>query len=375
VSMYTEGTVTVTHNSQTVVGSSECLWRKYIESGDLFKIVGQSAWYEIASVDSNTQLTLTALYAGETATDQSYVIVRDFTPNYSLPELSKGDLDWTDVYTRMVRTIDSEIRTATTDRDMAGHTISNAYIDGSTISNTYIAGSLIDHGDLQGLDDDDHLQYLNVARHDTPDRHPLSNLDPAVASESEVDDKIATHKSDPDAHHPKLHAPDHGPGGLDALPWGSGGGLDVDMLDGKHANQLPLALSGAKAHLSASQTLAANTWTKINLDVKDWDLNNEFDTTNHRFTVSQAGYYLIVGKIDFYALGTDIRGLINVYKNGSPSNVSLALWAGGNATMSMNCVGIEYLVANDYLELWGAQGSGTDKDVTGAYLWVFRLAL
>jgi len=172
--------------------------------------------------------------------------------------------------------------------------------------------------------------------------------------------EFEAHKNDPNAHHGQ----------------GAGSGLDADMVDGKHANQLPLALSGAKAYLSASQTLASGTWIKINLDVKVWDLNNEFDTSSHRFTVSQAGYYLIVGVIWFRNLGTDVRGIVGVYKNGSAfEDIHQGFWAGGDLSMIINCTGVEYLVANDYLELWGRQESGTDKDVTKAFLWVFRLAL
>ncbi len=60
-----------------------------------------------------------------------------------------------------------------------------------------------DHGDLDGLADDDHSQYLNVARHDVVARHPLSVLDSAVCSEAEADSKINTHKGDASAHHTK----------------------------------------------------------------------------------------------------------------------------------------------------------------------------
>ena len=60
-----------------------------------------------------------------------------------------------------------------------------------------------DHGNLTGLEDDDHSQYLNVARHDLVARHPLSVLDSAVCSEDEADGKIVTHKSDASAHHVK----------------------------------------------------------------------------------------------------------------------------------------------------------------------------
>jgi hypothetical protein len=60
-----------------------------------------------------------------------------------------------------------------------------------------------DHGDLDGLADDDHSQYLNIARHDLVARHPLTVLDTAVCSETEADSKITTHKNDASAHHTK----------------------------------------------------------------------------------------------------------------------------------------------------------------------------
>ena len=62
---------------------------------------------------------------------------------------------------------------------------------------------ITDHGKLTGLEDDDHSQYLNQARHDLVARHPLSVLDSAVCSETEADSKIATHKSNASAHHAK----------------------------------------------------------------------------------------------------------------------------------------------------------------------------
>lgn len=37
-------------------------------------------------------------------------------------------------------------------------------------------------------------------------------------------------------HHAQAHESEHESGGGDALPWGSGGGLDVDKVDGKHAS-------------------------------------------------------------------------------------------------------------------------------------------
>jgi hypothetical protein len=39
-------------------------------------------------------------------------------------------------------------------------------------------GGVTDHGELTGLGDDDHTQYLNVARHDLTARHPLGTVVP-----------------------------------------------------------------------------------------------------------------------------------------------------------------------------------------------------
>ncbi len=76
------------------------------------------------------------------------------------------------------------------------------------------AGSsgVTDHGDLDGLTDDDHSQYLNIARHDLVARHPLAVLDSAVCSETEADSKITTHKNNASAHHTKTDSSeiDHG---------------------------------------------------------------------------------------------------------------------------------------------------------------------
>ena len=55
---------------------------------------------------------------------------------------------------------------------------------------------------------------------------------------------LQAHIRDPNAHHAKLHKTTHEAGGSDALPWGSGGGLDVDKLDGKHANDILIGATG-----------------------------------------------------------------------------------------------------------------------------------
>jgi hypothetical protein len=110
LAQYTEGNVTLAQNSATAVGAS-CDWltASNVKVGDLFKRQGVNAWYQVTSVNTATNLNISPVYAQANASNVSYVIARDFTTNYDWPEISGGDYDWPDAYTRAVRGIDSKI--------------------------------------------------------------------------------------------------------------------------------------------------------------------------------------------------------------------------------------------------------------------------
>jgi len=69
---YSTGTVAVTEGSATVTGTGTS-WEDNVDAGMLFQ-VGNGRVYVVASVDSNTQLTLTEPYEGATASGQSYTL-------------------------------------------------------------------------------------------------------------------------------------------------------------------------------------------------------------------------------------------------------------------------------------------------------------
>lgn len=102
---YRTGTVTVSGEQQIVIGSGTAFLAN-VSVGDLFKKTSQNVLYEIASVDSDTQLTLASSYAGSGESGCTYSIVRDFTPNFELPEIWAGDKDWPYTLTRALRLID-----------------------------------------------------------------------------------------------------------------------------------------------------------------------------------------------------------------------------------------------------------------------------
>lgn len=71
---YKTGSVAVTNGSATVTGTGTG-WASQVKAGDLFTL-NRDRFYEVASVASNTSLTLAETYAGSTASGQSYAVVR-----------------------------------------------------------------------------------------------------------------------------------------------------------------------------------------------------------------------------------------------------------------------------------------------------------
>ena len=112
MAQYKTGTVSVTNGSATVTGSGTG-WSAEIAAGDLFTIVGDNAWYEVASVGSNTSITLSANYAGTTGSGKSYAISRDFTTRLALPYPQKGDIETASIIKRAFEQIDTETNIAT----------------------------------------------------------------------------------------------------------------------------------------------------------------------------------------------------------------------------------------------------------------------
>lgn len=102
---YKDGTVSVVNGGQEVVGEGT-LWRNNVKVGDFFKIVGESKYYEIGAVTDDTHLSLTEPYQGTTGSGKSYVILRDYTENYKLKEIHRGDLDWHVAYNDSMKKID-----------------------------------------------------------------------------------------------------------------------------------------------------------------------------------------------------------------------------------------------------------------------------
>ena len=107
MSQYLAGTANVTNGSATVTGTNT-LWLANVTAGDSFTVAGDGVMYYVASVDTDTQVTLSVAYAGATASGAVYAIGTSFTVPDSFPEMSQGDIETATIFTRAMRKIQSK---------------------------------------------------------------------------------------------------------------------------------------------------------------------------------------------------------------------------------------------------------------------------
>jgi len=107
---------------------------------------------------------------------------------------------------------------------------------------------------------------------------------------------------------------------------------------------------------SANQTgISQNTWTKVTFPLKDFDTNNNFDTTNNRFIPTVAGYYQINMTAYFVSGSSASDFYLQAYKNGNAT--SPARYINFNSISTSTCtLTMSYLIymngTTDYLEAW-----------------------
>lgn len=115
----------------------------------------------------------------------------------------------------------------------------------------------------------------------------------------------------------------------------------------------------ARAYLGTDQTVATDTWTKINLDTETYDIGNNFNTTLKRFIAPVSGYYLILGTLLWKDPVVDKNYYASIYINGS--SVAEFLEGSYSSWLKGITLDIRHLNKNDYVELYGFHTSGVDK--------------
>lgn len=109
------GNVQVINGSAVVTGLPSVQEWNLIQPGAIFSVVGADQTYQINAVNLATTpptLTLATPYVGATNTSTegvAYCITNDFTPNFKLPLMARGDLETAALFSRAMQKIDSAI--------------------------------------------------------------------------------------------------------------------------------------------------------------------------------------------------------------------------------------------------------------------------
>ena len=107
------------------------------------------------------------------------------------------------------------------------------------------------------------------------------------------------------------------------------------------------------AYAGSSQSISSG-WNKVALNTKEFDTNNNFNTSNYRFTPTVAGYYQISAGISLYPIGGAGEGLVSIYKNGAEYKRGVDTYGSGPYLYGL---AVSALVpcngSTDYIELYG----------------------
>ena len=121
-----------------------------------------------------------------------------------------------------------------------------------------------------------------------------------------------------------------------------------------------------KATLSANQSLATGTWTKITLDQETWDTDSTFASNKFTVPTSGDGKYCFLYASQTGSLTSSTVGQLRIYKNGVavPSSARRSFPNQTTGAYPIGSVVLE-LVATDYIELYGQQTSGGAANFNG----------
>jgi len=107
---------------------------------------------------------------------------------------------------------------------------------------------------------------------------------------------------------------------------------------------------------NTNQSISGSTWTKVSLQVKEFDTANCFDnTTNYRFQPNVAGYYQVSGVAGSGGSAYATRAQSGIFKNGSLYKFAAQNMSSTYINYFVGCVScIVYLNGTtDYIELYG----------------------
>lgn len=130
-------------------------------------------------------------------------------------------------------------------------------------------------------------------------------------------------------------------------------------------------MSKMRVYLGSNQSLLNSTTTKIELDTVDFDTLGEWNPSLFRWVAMDSGYYTISAQIRGINIATPQIVRMQIYKNGVSMLFTEVRSNNNNADPCANITDTVYLIAGDYLEVWGRHSDGATSDITGGSQYTF----
>lgn len=131
---------------------------------------------------------------------------------------------------------------------------------------------------------------------------------------------------------------------------------------------------------STNQVINSATWTKMHFGTEQWDVGSNFDhSTNYRFTAPAAGKYMFRWGVTISSMPSASHWLeAFMYVNGSGQYRGSGgqSWGGSDHNPSRSTGIAVALAADDYVEIYANQNTGTGQAINGSrsYFQGFLLA-
>lgn len=140
---------------------------------------------------------------------------------------------------------------------------------------------------------------------------------------------------------------------------------DANVTQAKLASNVASTGPAFIATQSANQTIPNSVNTKIQFNTETLDTNNNYDTTNYRFTPTVAGYYQVNGNAQVQGSSGSFI-LLSIFKNGSPSGQLTYTANTGVVNPTLSGSLLMYMNGTtDYIELYFTQNSGVSLTLYG----------
>ena len=116
--------------------------------------------------------------------------------------------------------------------------------------------------------------------------------------------------------------------------------------------------SQPRAHITKTtgNTLTSSA-SKITFDAATYDIGSNYSDANDRYTAPVTGYYLVSSNIN--VINTTNNVTVSVYKNGAVYGNMRYSCTAANVRLNYILVGVVYLSAGDYIEVFGLVNTGT----------------